>query len=53
MPGGRARTILRGMNADIFIFMALELAAVLVTVLLLGTVLALQSTDADADGGSA
>jgi hypothetical protein len=41
------------MNADIFIFMALELAAVLVMVLLLGTVLTLQSTDADDDGGSA
>jgi len=42
------------MDADIFIFIALELAAVLATVLLVVTVLTLQSptTDADVEGGA-
>ena len=52
MPGRRTSTILRGMDADIFIFIALELAAVLATVLLVVTVLTLQSptTDGDVEG---
>ena len=47
MPGRRAGAILRGMNADIFIFFALQLAAVLGIVLTVVTVAALGSPDTE------
>ena len=49
MPGRRDRAILRRMNADIFIFFALQLAAVLGIVLTVVTVVAFGSPDVDAD----
>lgn len=49
MPGRRDRAILRGMNADIFIFFALQLAAVLGIVLTVVTVAAFGSPGVDAD----
>ena len=53
MPGRRAGAILRGMNADIFIFFALQLAAVLGIVLTVVTVAALGSPGVDADTDAA
>ena len=49
MPGRRDRAILRGMNADIFIFLALQLAAVFGIVLTVVAVAALGSPEVDAD----
>ena len=49
MPGRRDAAILHGMNADIFIFLALQLAAVVGTVLTVVTVLAFGSPGADTD----
>jgi hypothetical protein len=49
MPAPVGATILRGMTADVFIFMALELAAVLGMSLFVVTVLVLGSVAVDAD----
>ena len=53
MPGRRDRAILRGMNADIVIFFALQLAAVLGIVLTVVTVVAFGSPGVDADTDAA
>jgi hypothetical protein len=49
MPPLRAATILRGMNPDLFIFIALQTSAVLGMALFVVTVLALGSRAVDAD----